>query len=381
MLFKLDRYLLKQFFGILGISILGFISIFLIVDLIENLDRFIDNGVPGNIIFNYYLYSIPYFVSVALPMAMLISTVFGVGMLVKRNEWTAMKSSGISLYRLSTPLLLTGLIISMFSFILDNQVVSWGNEKRYTIDRDYVKKRSRHKLKNTLKNIFLQKEKTVHIGMEKYNIKKMSGNILTWVDLGEDITKQRIDARNIVYISDSLAWKISNYSIRNFQNGIEIGVDVSEGDTLIDLRFTPEDINKQARSPDELDYFELTSRISDLKSNGVKTIRWEVTRYLKVSFALTNFIVVLCGIPLVVFKEKNSLSFGIGMSVFVIFGYYAFIKFGQSMGFKGQLSPLLSAWLGNIVFFIGGVFCFFGRGSSLRTIIFLFCSIFLKPVK
>ena len=64
---------------------------------------------------------------------------------------------------------------------------------------------------------------------------------------------------------------------------------------------------------------------------------------------------VLCGIPLVVFREKNSLSFGIGMSVFVIFGYYAFIKFGQSMGFKGQLAPILSAWLGNIVFFIGGI--------------------------
>ena len=94
---------------------------------------------------------------------------------------------------------------------------------------------------------------------------------------------------------------------------------------------------------------------SKLKENGVKTLKWEVTRYLKVSFALTNFIVVLCGIPLVVFREKNSLSFGIGMSVFVIFGYYAFIKFGQSMGFKGQLAPMLSAWLGNIVFFIGGI--------------------------
>ncbi|MDG1224845.1 MAG: LptF/LptG family permease, partial [Candidatus Marinimicrobia bacterium] len=129
----------------------------------------------------------------------------------------------------------------------------------------------------------------------------------------------------------------------------------SENDTLIDLGFTPEDINKQARSPDELDYYELTSRISDLKENGVKTLKWEVTRYLKVSFALTNFIVVLCGIPLVVFREKNSLSFGIGMSVFVIFGYYAFIKFGQSMGFKGQLEPLLSAWLGNIIFLIGGI--------------------------
>ena len=355
MLYKLDRYLLKQFFAILGLSILGFVTIFLIVDLIENLDRFIDNGVPGKIIINYYIYSIPWFISVALPMSMLISTVFGVGMLVKRNEWTAMKSSGISLYRLSTPLLLIGMMISMLSFILDNQLVSWGNEKRFTIDRDYVKKRSRHKIKNTLKNIFLQTNKTIHIGMEKYNIKKMSGNVLTWVDLGADIIKQRIDARKIMYLDDSLTWKISNYSIRNFQNGIETSVYFSEGDTLIDLRFTPEDIDRQARSPDELNYYELTSRISELKNNGVKTVRWEVTRYLKISFALTNFIVVLCGIPLVVFREKNSLSFGIGMSVFVIFGYYAFIKFGQSMGFKGQLAPIFSAWLGNIVFFIGGV--------------------------
>jgi lipopolysaccharide export system permease protein len=76
---------------------------------------------------------------------------------------------------------------------------------------------------------------------------------------------------------------------------------------------------------------------------------------MKISFSLTNFILVLFGIPLVVFREKNSLSFGIGMSVFVIFAYYAFIKFGQSMGFKGQLSPLISAWLGNVVFFIGGI--------------------------
>ena len=355
MLYKLDRYLLKQFFAILGLSILGFVSIFLIVDLIENLDRFIDNGVPGKVIINYYIYSIPWFISVALPMSMLISTVFGVGMLVKRNEWTAMKSSGISLYRLSAPLLLMGMMISMLSFILDNQLVSWGNEKRFTIDRDYVKKRSRHKVKNTLKNIFLQKNKTIHIGMEKYNIKKMSGNVLTWVDLGTDIIKQRIDARKIIYLDDSLTWKISNYSIRKFHNGIETSVYFSESDTLIDLRFTPEDIDRQARSPDELNYYELTSRISELKNNGVKTVRWEVTRYLKISFALTNFIVVLCGIPLVVFKEKNSLSFGIGMSVFVIFGYYAFIKFGQSMGFKGQLAPIFSAWLGNLVFFIGGV--------------------------
>ena len=355
MLYRLDKYLLSQFFTVLSMSLLGFLAVFLVVDLIENLDRFVDNSVPAVVTITYYLYTIPWFISVALPMSMLISTVFSIGMMVKRNEWTAMKSTGISLYRLSTPLLIVGMMISILSFLLDNQLVSYGNKKRYTIDRDYLKKKSRHKIKSSLKNIFLQKDISIHIGIEKYNVKKMSGDVLTWVDLGTDLIRQRIDAKKIKYDKESQFWKLSNYSIRKFESGIETDVRFSEKDTLINLSFTPEDINKQARSPDELDYYELTSRIVDLKENGVKTVKWEVTRYLKVSFALTNFIVVLCGIPLVVLREKNSLSFGIGMSVFVIFGYYAFIKFGQSMGFKGQLNPILSAWIGNIVFLIGGM--------------------------
>ena len=75
------------------LSLLGFLAVFLVVDLIENLDRFIDNGVPAEVTLTYYIYTMPWFVSVALPMSMLISTVFSVGMLVKRNEWTAMKLS------------------------------------------------------------------------------------------------------------------------------------------------------------------------------------------------------------------------------------------------------------------------------------------------
>ena len=355
MLHKLDKYLLSEFFKVLAMSLIGFLVIFLVVDLIENLDRFVDNSVPAMVTISYYVYTIPWFISVALPMSMLMSTVFSVGIMVKRNEWTAMKSTGISLYRLATPLLFVGMIISILSFLLDNQLVSYGNKKRYTIDRDYLKKKSRHKIKSSLKNIFLQKDMSIHIGIEKYNVKKMSGNGLTWVDLGTDLIRQRIDAKKIKFDKNTQFWVLSNYSIRGFENGIEKSVQFSQKDTLIDLNFKPEDINKQARSPDELDYYELTSRIADLKENGVKTVKWEVTRYLKVSFSLTNFIVILCGIPLVVFREKNSLSFGIGMSVFVIFGYYAFIKFGQSMGFKGQLNPFFSAWIGNLIFLVGGM--------------------------
>ena len=95
--------------------------------------------------------------------------------------------------------------------------------------------------------------------------------------------------------------------------------------------------------------------IKKLKKNGVETRKWEVTRYLKISFAFTNLIVDLCGIPLVVIMERGELSYGAGASIFVIFGYYAFIKFGQSLGFKGLVSPFIAAWIGNVVFLLIGI--------------------------
>ncbi len=359
MLNKLDQYLIRQFWVILGISILGFLSIFIIVDLIENLDRFMDNKVPSEVVFRYYIYTLPYFVSIGLPMAVLISTVFSLGSMVKRNEWTAMKASGISLYRVALPLVICGVILSGISFLLDNKLVAYGNEKRFEIDRDYVKRKSRHKLKNTLKDIFLQKNSSNHISLSKYYIQKRIGYDLTIVDLGQLTIRERIDAKKIIWNSDSSKWSVSDYSVRQFnQDGLETNVMIGSKDSLMELGFLPNDIQQQARKPDELDYYRLTERIIQLKANGVDTIKWEVTRYIKISFAFTNLIVILCGIPLVVLKEKNSLSFGAGASVFVIFGYYALIKFGQSLGFKGIVEPLTSAWLGNIIFVLAALLLF-----------------------
>ena len=359
MLNKLDRYLINQFWIILGIAILGFLSIFMVVDLIENLDRFMDNKVPSPVVFKYYVYTLPYFISIGLPMAVLISTVFSLGSMVKRNEWTAMKASGISLYRIALPLVICGVLLSGISFLLDNKLVAYGNEKRFEIDRDYVKRKSRHKLKNTLKDIFIQKNSSNHISLSKYYLQKTVGYDLTMVDLGDLTINERIDAKKISWDLDSLKWSISDYSIRQFnEHGLETNVKIGTRDSLIDLGFMPVDIQQQARKPDELDYYRLTERITQLKDNGVDTVKWEVTRYIKISFAFTNLIVILCGIPLVVFKERSSLSFGAGASVFVIFGYYALIKFGQSLGFKGVIEPMFSAWLGNITFILAAIVLF-----------------------
>ena len=357
---KLDQYLLLKFWSILGLSIIGFISIFIIVDLIENIDRFIDNHVPFNIILKYYFYTIPWFINIGLPMSVLISTIFSLGTMIKENEWTAMKAAGISLYRISSPIIFSGFVISGCSFILDNKLVSFGNEKRFEIDKEYVKRKSRHKVKDNLKNIFLQKNSSTHVTIEKFSVKSLKGSSLTLIDLKGNKIRKRIDSKDILWKPDSNKWLLSNYSIRNFSpEGIENKIVLSKNDTLIHLGFSIEEIKQQAKKPDELDFYQLSFLIKKLKSNGIDTLRWEVSRYLKISFSFTNLIVMLFGIPLTFIKEKNSLSFGIGMSILIIFCYYALIKFGQSLGYNGLISPILSSWVGNIVFIFSGLILFF----------------------
>ena len=357
---RLDLYLIRQFITILSISILGFTSVFLVVDLIENLDRFIDNTVPWKIVFKYYFFTIPWFLNIALPMAMLIATVFSVGLLVKRNEWTAMKSSGISLYRIAIPLIIIGIIVSYTSFEFENNIVSSGNEIRSQIEQEYIKRKSKRKLKHVYNDLLLQKKEKTHIALGKYKVRQKTAERVTIISMNKGIISERIDAKKITWIDTLGQWVASGHSMRKFdQNGHEKEVIIPKSDSLIQIDFTPEDILKQGKLPDELNYSELSERINQLKENGVNTTRWEVSRYFKVSFAFTNLIVVLFGLPLVVIKPRGGLTFAAGMSFLVIFFYYTFIKFGQSLGFKGILEPFTSAWIGNIVFSLGGIILLF----------------------
>tara|TARA_B100002051_G_scaffold85494_1_gene81723 strand:- start:3873 stop:4394 length:522 start_codon:yes stop_codon:yes gene_type:complete len=165
-----------------------------------------------------------------------------------------------------------------------------------------------------------------------------------------------MDAKAIKWLDSLSVWSVTNYSIRDFdKNGSVMNTTVSKKDTLLNLNFSPEDITQQSKKPDEMTYQDLTTRIKQLKENGVDTTKWEVDRYFKISFAFTNFIIVLFGIPLVVVRPKGGLSFGAGMGIFVIFIYYVFIKLGMSVGYSGITTPMVAAWMGNVIFFIGGI--------------------------
>ena len=353
---KIDIYILRQFLNLLFICILGFILLFILVDYVENIDKFIDSNLSLYIIINYYFFSIPWFISIGLPMAMLVSTIFTIGLLLKRNELTAMKAAGVSLYRISSPIICFSIIMSIGAFYFDNIVVTYGNKKCKQIEKKYTMKARDKTFSSRTKNIFLSKSNESQIAIDKYSSKKnlASGIAIQYMNNGK--LKKRIDINKMVWNNELKKWKLNTFAIREFNSeGFESKVYISRNDTIIDIGYIPSDLLKEAISPREKNYNDLKQFIKELSKSGIETTRWKVNLHAKLAFSFTNMIVVLFAIPLVAFRPSTEIAFGAGLSVFLIFAYYAFIRLGVTLGYKDILTPFLSAWFGNIIFCFGGI--------------------------
>ena len=154
---KIDYYILREFSIIFLLVSIFFVLVSFIVDVFENLNRFIDNNVTSDILVDYYIASLPEMVSVRIPVTCLVASVFTYGMMVQKKEWLVFKSSGLSLYRLALPVLLIGLMMSIGSFFFENNVVIKNNKIKNEIKASHLSKnKSKSQNKAIYENIYFQ---------------------------------------------------------------------------------------------------------------------------------------------------------------------------------------------------------------------------------
>ena len=353
---KIDYYILREFSIIFLFVSIFFVLVSFIVDIFENLNRFIDNEVTNDILIDYYVASLPEMISVTIPVTCLVASVFTYGMMVQRKEWLVFKSSGLSLYRLALPILFVGLFMSIGSFYFENNIVIKNNKIKNEIKDNHLKKnRNKAKDKSIYENVYLQKNQNYLIAVEEYNDINQTIVNLNFIELSDGKMIRRIDSKKSTWKPLEEKWKIRDYSIREFDNsGSEKMIATSKQDSLLNLNFTPEDINQTGNSSEEISYNQLKNQIITLKNNGVNTVKWEVDLHYKIAYSFISLIIIFCGIPLSVFRSNTTLAFGGGLSLATIFAYIVLLKFGQSLGYAGSLSPFLAAWFSNIIFIIIG---------------------------
>ena len=359
-MFKLmDRYILRQYLSKFTFAIVTFVIIFIIVDIVDHLDKFIDSDIPRFEIIQYYYYTLPWFVSIGIPMALLLSTVFSMGLMQRNHEITAIKASGISVRRIGISLLMVGVIFSIFSFYLENELVAPYLYKRSQLEGKYFNT-SHSNWKTKKQNINRQINQNTILNIQRYSFKNDAAYHVSIQNFKNGDIRYRLDAPLMIWDQVSEKWNLPQHRIRQWDdNSGKYEFNYSNSDTLLQLDFTPVDLTTESVKPSEMNYQELAVFVEKLKYNGIHDPRWEVNLHFKTAFACSSFLMILFGISLSIRRPRSSMTVGLGMSIVVIFLYYAILKFGQSLGYKSDISPFLSVWMGNIIFMAIGLVMLF----------------------
>ncbi|MCD4692412.1 MAG: LptF/LptG family permease, partial [Calditrichales bacterium] len=324
----LDIYLSKRFLINLLIAVLTWIVIFLVVDVIENISKFIDRGATIQQFLLYYLYYIPYIISLTLPIAMLLSSLFTLNSFAQNNEIIIQYSSGISLYRLLFPLFILAIIISSFAGVFNELIVPEANQRRLDMMRYDISKKQRESNKSR-SNIYIQDTAKRKFVIKYFNGKTNTARNVSIQTFDGAVLVERIDAEKMIWENDR--WLLKNGRMRKLTGETE-ELTAFKDSVLNETRIKPENLIVLQKKPEEMSYSELNYFIGELQAIGADAKKWLVERHLKLAMPFANFIVVLLGAPIASRKRRGGMGLSFGLSLLVSFVYFIIIRTGQVFG-------------------------------------------------
>ena len=344
----LDKYLLKQFLLTVLFGLLAFTLLFVVIDLMENLGDFLDQNVSEPMIIQYYLVFTPEIIRLITPIAVLLASLFTAGKMANLNELTAIKASGVSLYRFMLPFLAAAVVISVFSIYFGGYLVPMANKHKIYIEQTYMKKG----IVYLGTNIFLQDSKTRVVTMSSFDPDRGQAHMISIQEFDpNDNTKliSQVNAFRMVYDPAIKCWVAYEGVVRNFTDSTET-LEKFQMKEFRQLNFKVDDVIKKQRKPEEMTLAELKDFANEQFRTGNDPTAIDIEYHSRIAFAFASVVVILFGVPISSNKRRGGLALQIGINLLVTFLYLVFMKVSQAFGKNGVMNPLITAWLANIIF-------------------------------
>ncbi|HYW08235.1 MAG TPA: LptF/LptG family permease [Longimicrobium sp.] len=349
----LSRYVGRQFLGTFVMLVLGLPMLFIIGDITDNIDRYIDRGVTGSKLFMAYVYQFPLFVLYGFPIAALVATVFTIGGMTRHQEITAAKAGGISFYRMFLPIATLGVILVALAFGLSELVpITLG--KRAVILGDQSANTKGPRL-----NFVYQTEREGVLTARRLDLASAE---ITQVVLERNATPRQPGIHRVAQRASwtpKTGWKLhSGYTRILHSDGREV---TARFDTLRlpGLVETPEDFLAEPKDPEEMRYAEMNRFVGAIERSGGDANPLKVERGQKVALPVAVIIIIIFGAPLATSSQRGGTAYGVGISLGVTILYLMMFRVGKAMGASGAVDPLIAAWAPNVLFLVAGIILMF----------------------
>ena len=351
----LDRYLVRELLAFMGIGLAVAGTLFVVVDLLQTLDRFIRNKPPLIFVLEHFVYRLPAALQQGLPVVMLVATIFLFLALTRAHELTAMKAAGVSLYRVAAPVLLLGVLVALISGLFQELLLPRLNELGDEVDNVKIRGNLPRHLQSR-ERLWLRTGDSRFYRVELLNpaASDMYGVTVLEVDQKTFRLKSRLDARRAHWTPDG--WELTDGAFREFGPAGEV-LTVPFVMTAIDLQDEIDAFTKVQKQTGAMSYRELRDYIARLEATGFHVKKYMVELYSKLSFPLVNLVMVLVAIPFSLQSPRGGRLFGVGLAIAIMAGYLVVHFVALAFARADLLPPLMAAWTANIIFI--------GLGTSL----------------
>lgn len=352
----LDKYIIKELLGPFIFGICAFSSVFIGTSTLFRIAQYITKyGASLFTVTKLFIYSLPSIIVLTFPMSMLLASLLTFGRLSGSSEITAMKSGGISFYRLAAPVFAVAFFVSIFAVAFNEFVVPQSNAAynyivRYEIEKNTAPKSQEHIVIKDVKDGELERLTYAR----KYDESTATMNA---------VTIEEFDNGNLVRVenAEKAVWQTNRWIM---YNGIIHDLS-AEGHLERTLRFeqqimpvdkNPTAISREQKKPEEMTIKELKQQIAIFKREYVKSSLYEVELYQRLSIPMASFVFALIGTPLGLQPHRSSSSIGLGISIIIIFIYYTIMTITTALGQGGALPAVLAAWIPDMIGIIAGFF-------------------------
>jgi LPS export ABC transporter permease LptF/LPS export ABC transporter permease LptG len=348
----IDDYILRDFFVYLGMIVGSFLTLLLVFTFFELLKDI--SRVPLTVVGKYLLTVTPYFLYMTTPISMLLAVLITFGLFEKANEMTALKATGISVYRAILPVLLTAAMVAVGLFFFDQLYLPQLNKQQDALRNQIKGKPPQTYLRPDRKWIFGQHNSIFYYEFFDSDQDRFASISVFEFDPKTFEMTRRVYATRAHWSDNLQRWIFEDGWVRGFRGTAIEDYKPFEVSTFSEFNEPPSYFKKEVKQSSEMNYEELRRYINDLAQSGFDVVRLRVQLHKKFAFPLMTFVMAVLAVPFALRGGRRGALAGVAMAVGIAVIFWTGMGFFEAMGNASQLPAALAAWAPVLLFGLAG---------------------------
>jgi len=350
----LDDYVLRDFGMNLAMVVAAFLMLLLVFTAFELLGDILRNQISPLIVGAYLLNVSPYFVYNITPLSILLAVLITLGVMQRSNEITAIKTTGISIYRIITPLLVASAILATGLFFADQFYLPHANKRQDALRNMIKGKPAQTYLNPDRKWIFGQHSDIYYYELFDSDRDQFGRLAVFQFDPATFQLTKRIYADRAHWEESLQRWVCTQGWVRDLRGPAIENYRTFDVATFPAVSEPPTYFKKEVKQSSEMNYEELRRYIRDLQQSGFDVVRLRVQLQKKLAFPIITLVMAVLAIPFSLSAGRRGAIAGVAVAVGIAVVYWTVAGLFEAMGNINQLPPVLAAWSPDLIFALVG---------------------------